>query len=194
MRIIAGTHRGRRIAAPPGLGTRPMLDRMRESLFSILAPWLQDAVVLDLFAGSGSLGLEALSRGAQSARFVERDKETVQMIEANVDLLREAQRATVVMGDALEPFAWGDATPDVVFLDPPYPLLDEVAERLRLFDAVRALLLHHAAPEAVLVFHAPVRALRVAEFGADLVVRERDMGSGALWFAQADTDASDEGD
>jgi 16S rRNA (guanine966-N2)-methyltransferase len=194
VRIIAGTHRGRRIAAPPGLGTRPMLDRMRESLFSILLPWLGDAVVLDLFAGSGSLGLEALSRGARSARFVERDKATVHLIEANVDLLREAERATVAMGDALDPFTWGDAPPDVVFFDPPYPLLDEVAERLRLFEAVRALLLSHAAPEAVLVFHAPVRAVRAVEFGADLVVRERDMGSGALWFVQADTDAPDEGE
>src|SRR6186713_2677315 len=98
MRIIAGTHRGRRIAAPPGETTRPMLDRMREALFSTLAPWLADACVLDLFAGSGSLGLEALSRGARRARFVERDAETARLIADNARLLGEEARAEIVRG------------------------------------------------------------------------------------------------
>ena len=72
MRIIGGEFRGRRIAAPPGKGTRPMLDRVREAMFSTLAPWFSEsACVLDLFAGSGSLGLEALSRGATMVRLVE---------------------------------------------------------------------------------------------------------------------------
>src|SRR5690606_13703278 len=87
VRIIAGIHLGRRIAAPPGRGTRPMLDRMPEALFSTLAPWLPDAVVLDLFAGSGSLGLEALSRGARSARLVERDAAAARVLADNVALL-----------------------------------------------------------------------------------------------------------
>jgi 16S rRNA (guanine(966)-N(2))-methyltransferase RsmD len=186
VRIIAGAHRGRRIDAPPGRATRPMLDRMRESLFSILAPWLPGGVVLDLFAGSGSLGLEALSRGARSARLVERDAATVALIERNVAALGEGERTEVVRGDALDPAAWGSALPDVVFLDPPYPLLADQAERLRLFAAVRELLVVRAAPEAVLAFHAPRRALRAAEFGAELVVREREVGSGTLWFAQAE--------
>jgi 16S rRNA (guanine966-N2)-methyltransferase len=203
VRIIAGVHRGRRIAAPPGLGTRPMLDRMRESLFSILMPWLRDAVVLDLFAGSGCLSLEALSRGARAATLVERHAPTVRIIDENVELLRAGERVRVVLGDALDPTNWGAlppeepgapgslgalGPPDIVFFDPPYPLLDDAAERLRLFDAVRALLSAHTAPEAVLVFHAPSRAVRAAEFGGDLVVREREMGSGTLWFAQVDTE------
>jgi len=169
-----------------------MLARMRESMFSILQPWLPDAVVLDLFAGSGVLSLEALSRGARHARLVERDAATARLIGENVTGLELDERATVVTGDALTPSSWGapdEARPDVVFFDPPYPLLTEPATRPRLFEVVRTLLTERTAEEAVLVFHAPVRALRATEFGPGLVVRERDLGSGALWFAQVDDES-----
>src|SRR3954470_10062030 len=88
MRIIAGEHRGARIFAPPGRDTRPTSDRVRENVFNIVAPWVEGARVLDVFAGSGAMGLEALSRGAESAVFVEADAGAVRTIERNLDKLR----------------------------------------------------------------------------------------------------------
>ena len=97
MRVIAGTHRGRRLAAPPGLDTRPTSDRVRESLFSILGP-LDGERVLDLFAGSGALGIEALSRGAGSALLCDDAQPAVDAIRANLEAL--GMDAQVVRDDA----------------------------------------------------------------------------------------------
>ncbi|MEX1286974.1 MAG: RsmD family RNA methyltransferase, partial [Acidimicrobiia bacterium] len=85
MRIIGGEARGRRLRGPKGDTTRPMTDRAREALFNILGPEVVEAAVLDLYAGTGSLGLEALSRGASSAVFVERDRRALAVLRANVD-------------------------------------------------------------------------------------------------------------
>jgi 16S rRNA (guanine966-N2)-methyltransferase len=109
MRIIAGEFRGRRIEAPPGEGTRPMLDRVREALFSTVQDWIDGARVLDLFAGSGSLGLEALSRGAEHARFVERSTPALAILRGNVQVLGVEDRARIVRGNALQPATWTDA-------------------------------------------------------------------------------------
>ena len=87
MRIIAGTHRGHRIAAPKGRDTRPTSDRVRENAFNLIGP-VDDADVLDLFAGSGAMGLEALSRGAGRAVFVESDRDACRAIERNLEKLR----------------------------------------------------------------------------------------------------------
>jgi 16S rRNA G966 N2-methylase RsmD len=107
MRIIAGEHRGRRIAAPPGDSTRPMLDRVRESVFATLGNLVEDAHVLDLFAGGGSLGLEALSRGALDARFVERDPRAYSTLKANIaELGFGHDRAIPVRGNALVASSW----------------------------------------------------------------------------------------
>jgi 16S rRNA (guanine966-N2)-methyltransferase len=121
LRIIGGRHRGRRLRFPPGVDIRPTPDRVRETLFNWLQPRIVGARVLDLFAGSGALGLEALSRGAAHATFVEKDRRAAAAIEA---LVREWQEvdATVLCGDAM---SWlSSAVPmrpfDVVFLDPPY--------------------------------------------------------------------------
>src|SRR5215468_11831534 len=103
MRVVAGRLGGRRLRAPRGRDTRPTSDRVREALFSMLGP-LEGARVLDLFAGSGALGIEALSRGAASAVFVERDPEAVRTIERNLDRLRLIG-ARVVHGDALRTIA-----------------------------------------------------------------------------------------
>jgi 16S rRNA (guanine966-N2)-methyltransferase len=121
MRIIAGEWRGRAIEAPPGAGTRPTADRVRETLFSMLASRLgsfEDLRVADLFAGSGALGLEALSRGAASATFVESDAAAAAVIRRNAEKLGADERARVISGSALalprsEPF-------DLIFADPPY--------------------------------------------------------------------------
>src|SRR5437016_14666964 len=87
MRIIAGTHRGRRIAAPRGEATRPTSDRVRENVFNLVAPWVEGADALDLFAGSGAMGLEALSRGAAHATLVESDTAACRAINENLDKL-----------------------------------------------------------------------------------------------------------
>jgi 16S rRNA (guanine966-N2)-methyltransferase len=188
VRVIAGELGGRRLRAPPGEGTRPMLDRVREALFATLQPWMAGATVLDLFAGSGSLGIEALSRGARRARFVEREKAAYACLHQNVEELGIAATAELVRADALASASWGAHAYDVVFLDSPYALLDELRSRHALLGAVDALVRAHLAPEGVLVFHAPHRLVTSAEFGSGLVVRERVYGSNSLWYVQRDED------
>ncbi|MGB2615300.1 MAG: 16S rRNA (guanine(966)-N(2))-methyltransferase RsmD [Phycisphaerae bacterium] len=143
MRIIAGIHRGRKLVAPEGLTTRPMTDRVRENLFNILAPHMEGAVVLDLFCGSGALGLEALSRGARWCLLVETDPSAIKTAETNVATLRLTKQAKVVRRDALRPGAWirpvGDEAYTLVFADPPYRLTDEPAGRARLVAMAQAL-------------------------------------------------------
>jgi 16S rRNA (guanine966-N2)-methyltransferase len=126
MRIIAGRHRGRRLEAPPGLAVRPTSERAREALFDILAhgrfaerPVFEDARVLDAFAGTGALGLEALSRGARFAAFLENDRAARAALVRNIAALGEGPQAQVLAGNALRPpRATGPC--DLVFLDPPY--------------------------------------------------------------------------
>jgi 16S rRNA (guanine966-N2)-methyltransferase len=120
MRVIAGTARGRRLTAPAGRGTRPTGDRVKEALFSSLGR-LHGAVVLDLYAGSGALALEALSRGAARAVLVEQDPKALQAIAANLEATGLGERATVVRGDAVRFCRRPDGGPfDLVLLDPPY--------------------------------------------------------------------------
>jgi 16S rRNA (guanine966-N2)-methyltransferase len=126
MRIIAGAWRGRALAAPPGQATRPTADRVRQALFDMLlhAPWggrqvVEDMHVLDAFAGTGALGLEALSRGAAHATFMERDRAALAALRANVAACGAGDRATVLVADAIRPPASGMAC-GLVFLDPPY--------------------------------------------------------------------------
>jgi 16S rRNA (guanine966-N2)-methyltransferase len=117
VRIIAGEHRGRRIAAPRGRTTRPTSDRVRENAFNLIGP-VDDADVLDLFAGSGALGLEALSRGAATCVFVDADRDACRTIAANLDTLR--LHATVLCLDVLRAVGSERRTFDLVLADPPY--------------------------------------------------------------------------
>ena len=173
MRIIAGTAKGRTILGPRGSGTRPMTDRAREALFSSLGPRVPGARVLDLFAGSGSLGLEALSRGAASAVLVERDGEALRVLSRNVarvglggevrreDVNRYLDRCTIRF--------------DLVFVDPPYALsLASVEEVLRKI----APLLDEGAP---MVVHRRVGEDPPAVPGGLQRVAERTYGDSRLW-------------
>lgn len=122
MRIIAGEWRGRKLVAPKGAVTRPTADRTRETLFSMLVSRLgtfEGLQVADLFAGSGALGLEALSRGAAHCLFVDEDPAAAKAIHANLDALEARDRATVQQGSALRLVATRE-TLDLVLLDPPY--------------------------------------------------------------------------
>jgi 16S rRNA (guanine966-N2)-methyltransferase len=131
VRIIAGERRGARIFAPPGRDTRPTSDRVREAAFNLIGP-VDDATVLDLFAGSGAMGLEALSRGARSCVFVESDDKAVRTIERNLDKLR-LKGATVLRLDVRTALA-GEAAArrryDLVLVDPPYGMLSQVEPSL----------------------------------------------------------------
>ena len=127
MRIISGSRKGHTIQAPVGRGTRPTSDRVRESIFNILGP-VDDATVLDLYAGSGAMGLEALSRGAASAVFVERDPDAIRAIERNLDKLR--LRGTVLRQDAIAVLAGEKRKYDLVFVDPPYEMYADLEPQL----------------------------------------------------------------
>lgn len=142
MRIVAGRHRGRRLHAPAGTEVRPTADRAREALFNVLAhrdlrgdgkPVLAGVRVLDVFAGTGAMGLEALSRGATHAIFVERDRTVLTALEKNIADLGETARTTILRADALNPPPAQEQA-SLVFLDPPYgeslaaPALDALAK------------------------------------------------------------------
>jgi 16S rRNA (guanine966-N2)-methyltransferase len=125
MRIVAGTWRGRTLIAPPGSQTRPTADRVRQALFDMLlhAQWagrdaIEDAHMLDVFAGTGALGLEALSRGAEHATFIEHNRAALAALRANIAALRAGPRCTILPIDALA--APRGQTCTVIFLDPPY--------------------------------------------------------------------------
>ena len=120
MRVISGSARGLKLISPPGLDTRPTLDRVKEALFSMLAPELRGAAVLDLFAGSGALGIEALSRGSESAVFVDSSKEAEAAVRKNLENSRLGGKARFVGGDALKFLGSCKDSFDVIFMDPPY--------------------------------------------------------------------------
>jgi 16S rRNA (guanine966-N2)-methyltransferase len=136
MRIIAGEFRGRKLDVPKGREVRPTADRVREAWMSILGPRLANARVLDLFSGSGALGLEALSRGAASVDFVERDADSLRALQQNIARLGVADRSTVRREDALR-FAGrlSAGAYNVVVADPPYAS-DMVDQLVRLFRSV----------------------------------------------------------
>jgi 16S rRNA (guanine966-N2)-methyltransferase len=136
MRIITGRAKGRRLIAPDTDGTRPATDRVREAVFSAIGPWVEDADVVDLYAGSGSFGLEALSRGAASAVFVERGRAAIEALRSNVETV--GLGGTVVATE-VDSFlrAPGNRTYHLVFIDPPWDLpTDELDGQLALVDAV----------------------------------------------------------
>ena len=122
VRVIAGNHRGLRLATVSGQDVRPTSDRVRESLFGILGNRVVGAGVVDCFAGTGALGIEALSRGARRARFVEQDPRVLAILRENVKRLRPEPEAEIVRADALRPRDWArEGFPaDLVFADPPY--------------------------------------------------------------------------
>ncbi len=139
MRIIAGRFGGRRLTAPKGSGTRPTTDRVREALFSILAPRIEGARVLDLFSGTGALGLEALSRGAASATFVERDRRALAVLRTNVESLGLTGGEAEVVGETAARYLARNPEPfDLIFADPPWEDVPRLATEL--FPAVTGVL------------------------------------------------------
>ncbi len=125
MRVIGGSARGRRLAAPRGRGTRPTADRVREALFNILGEAVRGSAVLDLFAGSGALGIEALSRGAASAVFVDSDRSALACLRSNLENLGFESQSTVIKAESLSyvrKMASESGSFDLIFADPPYTM------------------------------------------------------------------------
>lgn len=156
-------------------------------MFSTLGPGIEGAYALDLFAGSGSLGLEALSRGAAFARFVEEDPRVVEVLRGNVAGLGLEELADTPVASAIAPTSWlapegqPERWADVIFYDPPYPwLADE--RRASVLSAAHELATKVLRPGGLLVFHAPKRAVDAREFEAALEADRRKYGSSALWY------------
>ena len=181
MRIIAGKHRHRVLLAPEGSATRPTSDRARESLFDILAHGrfseqdaCRDAMVLDAFAGTGAFGLEALSRGARHAFFLEKDRAARAALAGNIAMLGEAERATLLAADALKPPRATEPC-TLGFLDPPY------GQDLAAPALAAAAASGWFAPEALVIVEVAARASFAPPAGFTLL-EERRYGAARLVF------------
>jgi 16S rRNA (guanine(966)-N(2))-methyltransferase RsmD len=140
MRIIAGSHKGRKLTAPEGLTTRPTSDFVKESMFNLIQFLVEDSEVLDLYSGSGQLGLEALSRGAKSAVFVDSNPKATAVAVANAQVMKVEDQCKFVTSDALSYIDSFHLHADVIFLDPPYAagLLKKTLNKLFQADIVRS--------------------------------------------------------
>jgi len=174
MRVIAGEFRSRRLKSVSGLATRPTPDRLRETLFNVLAPQMEGAVFLDAYAGTGAVGIEALSRGARRAMFVEKNRAAVAVIRDNLATLGLENRAEVFTGKVVPVLERVQA--DIVFLDPPYELENEYEAALAALDKPETKL--------VIVQHASRQALK-EEYGALRRYRILKQGDNSLSFYRA---------
>jgi len=171
VRVVAGSARGRRLVTPAGAATRPTADRVREATFNALASLdaVDGATVLDLFAGSGAMGIEALSRGAATATFVDRDPRALAAVRANLAATGLADRATVVRAEAARWLSLAGRF-DVAVLDPPYAMADAMWSRLLGdLDAEVAVL----ESDRTLALPARWGILRSREYGGSVVVLAR---------------------
>ncbi len=173
MRIIAGRARGRTLSGPKGSGTRPMTDRVREALFSSLGDRVVEARVLDLYAGSGSLGLEALSRGARSVVFVERAREALTALRRNAAAV--GLGGEIVADDVERFLERTGGSFDLVFVDPPYGL------SLASVEEVLAKLEPRLEPGALVVLHRRAGEEPPEVTGLLVQVDERTYGDSRLW-------------
>lgn len=173
MRVIAGKAKGARLTVPKGLDVRPTLDRVRESLFSILAPRIEGARFLDLFAGTGANGIEALSRGAKACTFVDSDARACETIRRNLEKTHLSQLAEVcllTLPDAIPRLAERRTQYEVVFADPPYNFtqygaLFRAIERSRLLAPNGIVVVEHAARTEMLEIIEDFKRTRRADYG-----------------------------
>jgi 16S rRNA (guanine966-N2)-methyltransferase len=194
MRVIAGTYRSRPLAAPRGMETRPTSDRLRETLFNILAPRVQGSKFVDLYAGSGAVGIEALSRGAERVWFVENASGAIKTLRANLASLKIDDGYTVEARSAaaaLERMSKKGEAVDIVFLDPPYEAVAEYLRALEFLGSARGMML--LAPDALVIAEHRNKTSLAAHYGTLHRTRVLKQGDAALsFFAVRST--SDEGD
>jgi 16S rRNA (guanine966-N2)-methyltransferase len=194
MRIVAGEFRGRQLKSPAWEGLRPTSDRLRETLFNILGPSVRGARVLDGFAGTGAIGIEALSRGASHVTFIENDSRAVTLIEANLASLglgrhgpREGSHAIIRAGFTDAARQWPDGDFDLIVLDPPYgatAAADALAAAHALVTAGTRLVIEHATRYSAPAEHSGLRLQRTVKAG----------DSSLSFYArvEGETDASDD--
>jgi 16S rRNA (guanine966-N2)-methyltransferase len=193
MRVIAGQFRSRVLSAPPGLDTRPTSDRLRETLFNVLAPRISGAAFLDLYAGSGAVGIEAISRGAAFVTFVERDAATARVLRGNLEDLRITDGFRVQAG-SVKVFLQKRATDsaprpirhEVLFLDPPWDYVDEYASTLALLGGAASA---HLAPDAVVIAEHRRKTKLDERYGSLQRTRLLEQGDAALSFYLAEATA-----
>ena len=179
MRVITGSARGRRLKELQGMDTRPTTDKVKEGLFSIIQFDIEGRRVLDLFAGTGQLGIEALSRGTAEAVFVEKRLDAVRLVKENLALCQLQDQAKVHAGDFLAYLRSGEKF-DLIFLDPPYgsDLLDQALNMIAAFDICRAhgiIVAESAADKVLPPLEAPYRLYREYRYGQiKLTVFHRD--------------------
>lgn len=182
MRVIAGTYRSRTLSAPPGLATRPTSDRLRETLFNVLAPRIQSSSFLDLYAGSGAVGIEALSRGAASSTFVERAAPALKVLRANLENLQITENFRI-HAESVRAFLSGPRSQaveyDIAFLDPPYDAVAEYETILNLFGGAAAAFL---APGAVVIAEHRKKEKLDLRYGSLERTRLLEQGDAALSF------------
>lgn len=186
MRVVAGEAKGRRLVSPPASVTRSATERIRMSLFGILEPLLEGAVVLDLFAGAGTIGIEALSRGAAHATFVERDRAALRALRENVAATGFGDRSTLVSQDVRAFLDRAGGPYDLVFCDPPFSDVDVLSATLAHPGLARAL-----AAEALVVYRI-IRKHPPAVPPAATVERTKEIGEESLVFVRYALGASTE--
>ena len=184
MRVITGTARGRRLLELEGLETRPTTGKVKEGVFSALQFDIEGRRVLDLFAGTGQMGIECLSRGAASAVFVDRRKDAFEVVKKNLALTGLTDRARVVHGDSQDFIARTSETFDLVFLDPPYAsgLLEEILSRITTpgFDILEPygiIVAEHPAEKTLPALPPPYCSLRTYRYGKIAVTLFRREGN-----------------
>ncbi len=173
MRIISGMRKGLKLKSPDGMNTRPTTDRVKESIFNLLQFCLPCDMVLDLFAGSGALGIEALSRHSSHAVFVDQNRQSIALVQDNLSIAQFQEKATVVSKDALSYLKECSATFDLIFLDPPYnkgfliPVLQEIAERNLLADD--GIIVVESEENGETIEGSPFSVRRVAKYGKTVI-------------------------
>ena len=186
MRVIAGTYRSRPLTAPRGMTTRPTSDRLRETLFNILAPHIQGSKFIDLYAGSGAVGIEALSRGAEHVWFVENAATAVKTIRVNLASLKIERGYTLEARSAvaaLERMSGQGVVADVVLLDPPYEAEKEYSRVLEFLGSERGSALLE--PKALVVAEHRSKAALAEQYGLLQRTRVVKQGDAALSFFSA---------
>lgn len=179
MRVISGSARGKKLISAEGLDVRPTLDRVKESVFNMIAFDIPDATVLDLFCGSGALGIEALSRGAKHAVFVDKSSRSIAVTKENLASTRLTEYAEVVLSDSMDFLKTTDKTYDIIFIDPPY--------QAQLYDGVLQEIVNRKIlnPDGIIVVESASDDVPSIQSGLFSEVREKKYGSVKILLIKA---------
>lgn len=165
MRVIGGEFRSRRLQSMPGMDVRPTPDKVRESLFNIIASEIGGKVFVDAYAGTGAVGIEALSRGARHVVFIENDRAAAELIRSNLVSLKAEARARVIRGPAA--LYLGSIDADIVFIDPPYPKEREYLASMEALEAkpARLVIVQHSTRFALKDEYGALQRTRIVKYG-----------------------------